>query len=468
MVLKRIFPEPEIIERRGPDFLEPAHVAYHNGSDNPVGLMLQARRDFLSVWPKSYYQDKVFVWKAFGRQVLIVNSPEAIEYVFVARKENFERKTPQMRRALEFLLGDGLFISDGETWKQRRPLVGDIVHKHRVPAFGPLMAQSANELVRRWERLPAGTNVNLLHEMAVLTAEIIARSVFGSQLGQEACQAVTEGFTRYQAHIDQINPGYFIGFDEGLPIIRWPWLKRPVQSIHKIVDSIIEAHIAGRGDHNSMLDLLLKRQSRNPELKLDVAALRNEAATIFMAGHETTAATLTWAWYLLSRAPWVEAKLLEEIERVCGQRTPTVEDVPQLEWARAIIEETLRLYPPVPILGRQNTEADQVGGIDIAPASLVLVVPWLLHRSETFFPEAHLFKPERFFGKRPAPYTYIPFATGPRVCPGLQFGRVEAILCLAILAQRFRIRVPENHAVRPLCRLTLRPQDGMPATVEAR
>lgn len=468
MGLSSIFPAVDIIEIAGTDRFEPAHARYYNGPDNAFRLLLQARKDFLSVWPASYYQDDVFEWKAFRRQIVVVNSPQAIEYALVERKDNFERKTPQMRRALEYLLGDGLFISDGETWKQRRPLVSDIIHKHRVPSFGPLMAEAASELAVRWEALPEGATVDILHEMAALTAEIIARSVFGSQLGHEACRAVTEGFTRYQKHIDQVNPGYFLGFDDGLPIIRWPWLKRPVSSIHQIVDRIIEAHIAGRGENNSMLDLLLKRQQKNPELKLELEALRNEAATIFMAGHETTAATLTWAWYLLSRAPWVEDRLLEEIRRVCGDRTPTVEDVPSLEWTRAIIEETLRLYPPVPILGRQNREADRIGNIDVKPASLVLIVPWLLHRTEAFFPEPHLFKPERFYRKRPIPYSYVPFAIGPRVCPGLQFGRVEAILCLAILAQRFKVRVPDKHAVRPQCRLTLRPQGGMPATVVSR
>lgn len=465
MGLSKFLPATDMIEVRRTGTFEPAHTSYYDGPDNAFRLLLQARKDFLSVWPESYYQDGVFEWKAFGRQIVIVNSPKAIEYTLVDRKDNFERKTPQMRRALEFLLGDGLFISDGETWKQRRPLVGDILHKHRVPSFGPLMAEAASELAKRWEKIPHGSSIDILHEMAALTAEIIARSVFGSQLGHEACRAVTEGFTSYQKHIDQVNPGYFLGLDEGLPIIRWPWLKRPVHSIHEIVDRIIEAHIAGEGDNNSMLDLLLRRQQKNPELKLELEALRNEAATIFMAGHETTAATLTWTWYLLSCAPWVEERLLEEIKQVCGDRTPTVEDVPNLEWARAIIEETLRLYPPVPILGRQNKEEDQIGNINVKPASLVLIVPWLLHRTESFFPEPHLFKPERFYRQRPATYSYIPFAIGPRVCPGLQFGRVEAILCLAILAQRFKVHIPDSHVVKPQCRLTLRPEGGMPALV---
>ncbi|MGF0536515.1 cytochrome P450 [Agrobacterium sp. ES01] len=449
---------------------EPAHADFYKGeTGKPLKLILQARTDFLSVWRKKDYTEHVRENRILGRQVVTVNSPEAIRYVVAKRHQNFERKSPQMRRALEYLLGDGLFISDGHTWKQRRSLVADIVHKNRVPAFGPVMQQTTLELIERWDSLGDGAAVNVLHEMAGLTAEIIARSVFGNDLGKESADAVTDSFSSYQSLIDSINLGYFLGFDEGLPVLRTPTLRRSVKRIHKIIDKVVEDHLAGHGDHNSMIELLVRRQQKNPELKLDVVALRNEAATIFMAGHETTAATLTWAWYLLSKATWVEARLHEEIERVCGDRTPTVDDVPQLEWCRAIIEETLRLYPPVPILARQAAEADRIGDLEVKPASLVLIVPWILHRTASLFPKPHHFMPERFMGdNRPVPYSYIPFAAGPRVCAGLQFGLTESILCLAILAQRYRVRVREGHKVEPHCRLTLRPKDGLPVTLHKR
>lgn len=460
----------EIEEKlRGKNFV-PAHAAYYRGKTNrPLDLILQARTDFLSVWRKGDYQDKVSVMKLLGRQLVVVNSPEAIRYVVAKRHENFERKSPQMRRALEYLLGDGLFISDGETWKQRRSLVSDIVHKNRVPAFGPVMERTASEMVERWNSLGDGASVNVLHEMAGLTAEIISRSVFGNNLGRESADAVTDSFSSYQSLIDSINLGYFLGFDEGLPVWRTPSLRRSVKRLHKIIDKVVEDHLAGRGDHNSMVELLIRRQQKNPELGLDLVALRNEAATIFMAGHETTAATLTWAWYLLSKATWVEKEVHDEIARVCGDRTPTIDDVPQLEWCRAVVEETLRLYPPVPILARQAKEADRIGDVDIKPASLVLIVPWILHRTPSLFQHPHHFMPQRFLnGNRPTPYSYVPFAAGPRVCPGLQFGLTEAILCLAILAQRFRVRVPEGHQVAPQCQLTLRPKGGLPVTLHRR
>lgn len=460
----------DIIESVGKDTLEPAHADYYKSRPGDrLKLLLQARRDFLSIWRASDYTEKISSIKILKRQILVVNTPDMIREIVVKRRDNYERKSPQMRRALEYLLGDGLFISDGETWKERRPLVSDIVHMNRVPAFGPVMERTTHELVERWNGIPGSTEVNILHEMAGLTAEIISRSVFGNDLGKASADAVTDAFTSYQALIDSINLGYFIGVDEGLPVMRTPSLRRSVKRLHGIIDRVVEDHLAGRGDHNSMVELLIRRQQRTPGSKLDVVALRNEAATIFMAGHETTAATLTWAWYLLSRAPWAERKLHEELERVCGDRAPTIEDVANLEWCNAVIEETLRLYPPVPILARQNKEADRVGTIDVAPASLLLIVPWLLHRTASLFPQPHHFRPDRFTeGRRPSPYSYIPFASGPRVCPGLHFGQTEAVLCLAILAQRFRVHVAPDHKVIPQCRLTLRPHGGLPARLEKR
>jgi cytochrome P450 len=449
---------------------EPAHAEYYTGKPGQaLRQMLQARSDFLSIWRESDFRERVSAVTILGRQIVIVNTPEMVRHVVAKRHDNYERKTPQMRRALEHLLGDGLFISDKETWKDRRPLVSDIVHKNRVPAFGPIMTQAIGELVQRWEMLGEGAEVNALFEMAGLTAEIISRSVFGNALGEENAAGVTDGFSRYQSLIDCVNLGYFLGVDEGLPVFRSPSLRRSVAKIHGIIDTVIEDHLAGRGENNSMLDLLIRRQQRSPELKLDVLALRNEAATIFMAGHETTAATLTWAWYLLAGAPWVEEALHAEIDRVCGDRPPGIADVAKLDWCRAIIEETLRLYPPVPILARQATAADTIGEIKVKPAALIMIVPWLLHRTETLFPDPHHFKPERFLGpERPKPYSYIPFAAGPRVCPGLQFGLSESILCLATLAQHFRVRVREGHKVAPQCRLTLRPQGGLPVRLYKR
>lgn len=433
---------------------------------NPVSLVLAARYSLLSIWTEQEYDAQCSAGRLFGRQIVVVNSPEAVKYVMVTAHDNFERKSPQMRRALERLLGDGLFISDGETWKRRRPLVAEIVHSSRLPTFAQTMEQCIAEFSEGWSQLSADEPINLLSAMAELTASIIARSVFGNRLGAAAAKDVVDGFSRYQQWIDSFNLAYFLGLDEGLPILKTPRLSLAIKKVHRVIEKVIEDHLAGKGDAASMVDMLVKHQARNPEAALDILALRNEAATIFMAGHETTATALTWAFYLLANAPWVESKLIEEIKSVCGDRTPSFGDVPQLNWCRAVVEETLRLYPPVPFLARQAKAKDKIADIEVEPASLIIVSPWLLHRSPQLWDRPHEFVPERFFGpSRPGKYVYLPFSVGPRVCVGQAFGMTEAILCVASLAGRFNIRPIPGTKVEPVCRLSLRPRNGLSVTV---
>jgi cytochrome P450 len=425
-----------------------------------------ARRNLLSVWTEASYAAADFTHRLLRRQVCVVNDPASVKAVFVTQAACFERKGAMMRRALAPLLGDGLFISDGETWRRRRPLVADIVHKTQVPGYVPGMTGPARDMLAGWRD---GQTLALLPAMAELTAQVIARSVFGTRLEAAALARIVQGFGAYQARVDSFNLAYFLGFAEGWPAGRGRAMQAAIGQVHGVVDHVITEHLAGRGAHGSMLDLLLRRMEKSPELGLDREALRHEAATIFMAGHETTAATLTWAFYLLAKAPWAAARLHAEVDAALGGREPTADDVPNLPYARAIIEETLRLYPPVPILPRQALHATRVGDIDVAQDALVLVVPWLLHRSPDLWAAPMHFQPERFLdGATPVPYSYIPFSAGPRICAGLNFGLTEAILCLAMIARAFRLVLPARFCAEPICRLSLRPRDPIPMRLEVR
>jgi cytochrome P450 len=458
-----------VIEERGPGWFRPVRPVPYRGGPGAIGSIRAMRRSLISVFTDEDYRTGTRAARLLGRQTIVANEPDSIKYVMVTNNENFEQKSPQMRRALEHLIGDGLFISDGETWKKRRPLVNDIVHRNRIPEFAAAMELATAELVSKWAGFPGSEPFDVLQEMAELTAEIIARTVFGQSLGSSAARDVVLGFSNYQRLVDSVNIAYFLGYDDGWPVFRGLRLRRATKQIHGVINSVVNRHLSGDAAENSMLRFLTKRQSANPELGLDTSALRSEAATLFMAGHETTAATLAWAWYCLANAPWIEEAIVNEIETVVGSRAPTVADVPYLKWCRATIEEILRLYPPVPILPRQAKNADSYGAVNIEAAALVIVVPWLLHRSPDLWDRPHDFRPERFLGpRRPEPYSYVPFATGPRVCPGQSFGLTEATLCLASIAQRFKVRIPYGHRVDPYCRLTLRPRDGLPVFIEPR
>ncbi|MGO4440785.1 cytochrome P450 [Rhizobium sp. RAF56] len=458
-----------VIENCGDDFFIAAHPQPLQDAPNIVQIVLGARHSLIGNWVEEYYSSCIDSFKILTRQVVFANTPESVKYVLATRHDNYERKSPQMRRALEVLLGDGLFISDGQVWQRRRPLVADIVHKKRLPEFAPSMETVTLALTERWQALPAGHEFNMIAEMAELTAEIISRAVFGRNLGAAAARKVVDGFTRYQKSIDSFNLGYFLGVDDGLPVLRGPKSRNAVKQVHSVVEDVINAHLEGKGDPGSMVDLLVRRNQRNPELGLDVTALRNEAATIFMAGHETTATTLTWVWYLLANAPWVEQAVHDELDRICGERPATMEDLPRLDLCQAVIMEALRLYPPVPLLPRQAKEADEICGVPVEKGALVMIAPWLLHRARDLWDRPTHFLPERFLGgAKPEPYTFLPFSAGPRICAGLNFGLSEAVLCLAILSQRFRVSIRPGYKVSPVCRLTLRPDGGLPVTVTPR
>jgi cytochrome P450 len=462
----RLSLQPPVLEEAGPDWLIPAHPEPLATEPGGLRLALMARHSLIGVWTRETYAARDFAFRLLRRQVCVFNDPASIKAVFVTGAEVFERKGAMMRRALSPLLGDGLFISDGETWRRRRPLVADIAHKTQVPFYAPMMTGAAAEMRQGWRD---GAEVDLLPAMAELTAQIIARSIFGTRLGADALAGIVQGFGRYQAGIDSFNLPFFLGAAEGWAVGRGTAMRAAIAQVHGVVEHVITEHIAGRGEHGSMVDLLVRRMQRSPELGLDVQALRNEAATIFMAGHETTAATLTWAFYLLAKAPWAEARLHAELDRVLAGREPTAGDVPDLPYARAVIEEALRLYPPVPLLPRQAREAARIGDIDVKKDALVLVVPWILHRSPDLWDQPMHFRPERFLeGPAPVPYSYIPFSAGPRICAGLNFGLTEAILCLAMVAQAFRLRVASGFRADPVCRLSLRPREPILVRLEAR
>lgn len=437
-----------------------------------LAMIATARRNFLAVFDEKCFEYQFFSTRILSRKVFVCNSPDTVAQAFIALHESFQRKTPQMRHALSPLLGDGLFISDGDLWRQRRRIVAPIVHVSRLPAFAPTMVEAAQETAERWARLPAGAPIDVLREMATLTAEIICRTIFGPRLGAEHATEIVASFSAYQREVGQIDLPYMLGLPDWVPRFQMPSVYRAAKRIDRVLDDLIrrcEERLAS-GD-TSMIQMLL--EARDPETgdKLDREALRNEAAVIFMAGHETTANSLAWTWYLLSQAPEAEARLHAELAAVLGGRAPTLDDVPSLVYTRAVFEEAIRLYPPVPFLGRQALQDESIRNRKIAAGSLLVVIPWLLHRHRQLWEQPDHFIPERFLPENAAArqrYSYIPFSVGPRVCAGQAFGLTEAILCLATLAQRVRLHLAPGAVVEPICRLTLRPGDTLPMLLEPR
>ncbi|WP_208988554.1 cytochrome P450 [Labrenzia sp. VG12] len=438
----------------------------------PVWTLLgMAKRNFLSIWGIDDFQSRLRSKKVFSRELVLCNRPDVVREAFQTNHEVLQRKTPQMRHALEPLLGDGLFISDTETWAKRRKVVAPIIHGSRVKGFAPIMIETIDEKRAEWAARGEGAQIDALADMAHLTAEIICRTIFGRQLGKDYAAEVVQGFSDYQRHIDQIDLLSLFGLPEWLPRFRGRAIKKPVQRIMSVLDEIIESYEAQKQKGEaSVIGGLLEARDDNGE-PLSRSAIISEAAVIFMAGHETTANTLAWAWFLLSKCDRTRARLQEELDTVLAGRTPTFQDVAQLPFTKAVIEETLRLYPPVPILGREAMADTTISGKPIPKGSLVMVVPWLMHRNPVLWSKPDVFDPDRFLdpkAKKPNKYGYVPFSIGPRICAGLQFGMTEAILSLAILAQDFELHLKDGTDVQPVARLTLRPGDNLPMTVHPR
>jgi cytochrome P450 len=433
---------------------------------SPWDRVRLGRKNLLAVFEAEAFTYEFRSMRLLGRDIFLCNTPESVQFFFSTHNDSFERKSPGHRKSLEPVAGDGLILSDGDVWRRRRRIVAPIVHISRMSEFVPVMVDAARETCERWARLEPPAEIDVLSEMAQLTAEIICRTVFGSELGRDRALEVVKGFAEYQRRVGQFDLLTLLGVPEWLPRPHRPGLYRAVRRIHNVLDELIAEHRAHRGgDEDSIIRHLLDARDEETGEPLGDRALRNEAAVLLLAGHETTASSLAWTWYILSQAPEIEARLHAEIDHVLRGRLPTHADVPKLAYTRAVFEEVLRLYPPIPLLTREAVHDEIFHDCPISKGSLIVVCPWLLHRNPVLWHNPDHFIPTRFMpgGYRPpSKFAYIPFSVGPRACIGMAFGMTEAILCIATIVQAFMMRLEPGHRVEAACRLTIRPGEKLP------
>jgi len=458
-------PEPEFVP---PYPLRPDHLTA------PMRLLQRARLNYLTVFGARDFSSRIIFLKVLRRQIVVCNGPGFLKQVFLADHDLVHRKSAQMRQSLKPLIGDGLFISDGDIWKARRKMIAPIISGPKVRGHVPVMVQTIEETSNRWKALGDGAEIDMQVEMGNLTAEVICRTVFSQALGRAYTSEIVEGFTEYQKLIDQIDLLSLLGLPDWVPRLNHIRIHRSAQRILSVLDEIIDRYVDGRiAGEGAVLDGLLSAEN-DDGTPLGREAIRNEAAVMFLAGQETTANTLSWAWYLVSQSPAVAARLHAEVDAVLGDRPPGQADVAKLPYTRAIIEETLRLYPPIPIFAREAQGSITVADKTFRKGTLMLAVPWLLHRSPHFWEDPAMFRPERhiegheFEEKRRSKYTFIPFGIGPRICAGQVFGLTEAILALAGLSRGFTPKLKAGTKVEPQCRLTLRVAGGLPMILKVR
>jgi len=336
-----------------------------------------------------------------------------------------------------------------------------------MAGYAPVITGVTRDLLARWDALLNSSEADVGAAMMHTTLHIISRTMFSAN-SDEIVDVVERGVEQYQT---TVRPSLLdlLGFPVWFTQL-FSHRKRTSASdeFDRAVDRLINDR--AREPKNKPKDLLARLvAAHDAETGNSMTAkeVRDEVVTIFMAGHETTAQALTWTWYLLSLHPSVEAKLHQELTTVLNGRTPQYEDIANLRYTRMVIEESMRLYPPAHTMAREPIAPDYILGHRIPAGAIVLIVPWLLHRKASLWDQPHRFNPDRF-ATEPPRFTYIPFGAGQRICIGAAFAMTEAILILATVAQRYRLRLKAGHPIEPRGLITLRPRHGLPMTVERR
>ena len=396
-----------------------------------------------------------------------VNHPDLARQILVEHAERFH-KPRLLKHAFRPFAGEGLLTSDGSLWKQQRKLIQPAFHHAHLAAYAAVMVAYARQLI---DRLEDGQVLEVQSEMARLTLGIVVKSLFGADVTREAEDVGTLMVAVLDAANQRLNSIFQV--PSWVPSRRNLHEKRALARLDAILRALIVERRSTAAHRDDLLSVLLRATDEESSVRMSDRQLRDEMMTLFLAGHETTATALTWTWYLLSQHPDVDARLMVELERVLGHRTPTVADLANLPYTDMVVREALRLYPPAPGVAREPIEDVTIDGYVVPRGSLISIDTYAMHRDPRFFHDPERFDPERFaagWEDRIPRYAYLPFGGGPRICIGNGFALMEARLILATVAQRFRLTLEPNQDVRPIQLVTVRPRDGvrMRATTRAR
>jgi cytochrome P450 len=418
--------------------------------------------------PENFSAD-IIAERILWRRMFILNEPGAIRHVLLDNAANYT-KTEVGRRILEPGLGRGLLTSEGETWRRHRRIMAPAFDPRSVAGYAPIMTGVSEELLAKWDAMAEPRELDVAAAMMHTTLHIISRTMFSSD-SDEIVGAVEKGVNTYQV---SVRPSL-------LDLLHVPlWLTRLLApfptGIFDEFDRKVDKLLTERGrapdaEPKDLLARLLAARDAETGGGMTPKEVRDQVVTIFMAGHETTSQALSWTWYLLSQHPAVEARLHNELAAVLGGRPPGYDDIASLPYARMVIEESMRLYPPAHTFGREPIADDEILGHRIPAGADVLVLPWLLHRKPQLWENPERFDPERFTPERAAErprFAYLPFGGGPRICIGAAFAMTEAILILATIAQRYRLHLKPGHPVEPQGLITLRPRYGLQMILERR
>ena len=415
-------------------------------SQDPLGFMTRCAREFGEIIPLQF-EDQLYC---------LLTNPDHITAVL---KDRLLFIKAEDLRILRGLLGNGLLTSEGDFWQRQRRLTQPVFHQHRINGYAAVMVDYTERMLQSWCE---GELRDVHNEMMRLTLNIVTKTIFN--------QDVTDGEASRVAHaLDEamtwFNRQMGVGSTESESASD---SDRRYQGAITLLDETIYAMIQHRrssGDEGEdLLGMLMQVQDADDGSRMTDKQLRDEVATLMLAGHETTANTLSWTWMLLANHPHIQAKLTAELETVLQGRTPTIAALPQLPYTHMIIKEAMRLYPPVTDVSREATKDCEIGGYFIPKGTTLIPSQWVMHRDPRYFPDPEVFNPERWaddLEKRLPRGVYFPFGDGPRICIGKSFALMEAVLILATIAQRFQLELVSDQAIELQPSITLRPKHGI-------
>ncbi len=424
-----------------------------------VGNLFKFRRDRLGLQDDAARTGPIARLQLANIPVYVITDADLAHEVLVEQADAFHKSAGiQFMRPM---LGDGLLLAEGEPHRRHRKLLAPAFAPKRLAAYGEIMVGETRRQLERWR---TGQRIDLATEMMELTLAIAGKTMFGADVRSDAITVARGVELAMRSQVDSLRSPVRLGYAWPLP--RHLRMRRAVAMLDDVVFRLIREGRARGTDRGDVLSILLLARDDEDGTGLTDQQIRDEVMTLLLAGHETTANALTWTWYELGRHPDVLARLADEV----GSREITTEALPEMPWNLAVIEEAMRLHPPVYATGREAVRDLVIGGYALPAGSTVAVNIRGIHRRADYYPAPEAFMPERMLGdaKKARPrHHYLPFGAGPRVCIGAHFALLEAQLALAAMVQRVRVK-PLAARVEPEPMVTLRPRGGMPAVVELR
>ena len=441
----------------------------------PLSLLATLRtlrklvRNPMEAWPAGVYTDPLVVSHMLGRNTLFVTDPDLVQQVLVDDSESFVKAEP-MRRSLEPALGQGILTAEGARWRLQRRVAAPVFRPAHVNTFIPAMIKASRDMRARWAALPDGAPVEVSREMMRVTFDIILETMLSGRGNADVAKVEVSirdflESTSWAVALSALGAPLWTPFPGKLRAERGgSYLRRMVG------ENIAERRRTGER-RDDLMSLMLDATDPETGEGLSDPDIRDNILTFIGAGHETTALALTWTFYLLARNPAIEQRVLAEIEQVTGGAPLEAHQVSELTYTRQVIQEAMRVYPPVAMVVRQSTRDLTIGGVDVTPRDNVFVPIYAIHHHHRLWPNPEAFDPDRFTPeavKARHRWSYLPFGAGPRICIGMGFALLEAVAILGTLLPAARLTAAPDFKPTPKLRVTMRPAEGMPMRVERR